>query len=270
MISPDPERLRSYLDELGRTLGRDLTEDDVEVFAFGDSPEMADDLAALVIEHDKRATAGWLDEDGEPEVVAPGDLSVVLDGEGRPVVTLRTDEVVVQALDDVDPAFAWDEGEGDRTRASWLEAHTRFFSRRAGVTDRPLDTSAPRFRFERFSVVQPEPAAPAPLVQRGTATVRPLRADERAWVRALLGDQADSREVHEASGGFAADRCPALLARDGFRSTGLLVFVPRPDGVEVVRLVALDGKRDDPDAVESILREGLDVLTTRYGWGASD
>jgi uncharacterized protein YhfF len=29
----------------------------------------------------------------------------------------------------VDDAFAWYEGEGDHTRAYWLDAHTRYFSR---------------------------------------------------------------------------------------------------------------------------------------------
>lgn len=262
----DPALLDAYLDEVAERTGtRPIPAD---VFAFGNSAEMADELARLVRDEDKRATAGWL-APGESTAPAPGDLSVVLDGQGRPAATVRTDEVVVQALTAVDPAFAWDEGEGDRTRTWWLEGHDRFFRREAEHSDRPYDPEERTFRFERFSLVDPDPGAPEPLVRQGDAHVRPLRADERAWVRALLGDQADAPEVLEASGGWPADRCPALLARDGFRSTGLLVFVPHPDRVDEVRLVALDGKRDDPDAVEAILRAGLEVLRQRYGWGTS-
>ena len=57
-------------------------------------------------------------EDGEP-TSRPGDFVVMLVGEGRP----RTTEVTIKPLSEVDEAFAWDEGEGDRTREWWLDAH---------------------------------------------------------------------------------------------------------------------------------------------------
>ena len=38
---------------------------------------------------------------------------------------------MIKPLPQVDEAFAWDEGEGDRTREWWLDAHRRYFARQA-------------------------------------------------------------------------------------------------------------------------------------------
>ena len=68
-----------------------------QAWAFGDSPEMADELAELVIDGPKRATAGLVVEyeaDGDP-VPQAGDHSVILDGAGRPVAVIRATEVRV-------------------------------------------------------------------------------------------------------------------------------------------------------------------------------
>lgn len=125
-------------------------------FAFGDSPEMADELSGLVLHGPKRATAGlYLDYvSGEEPVPAPGDHWVVLDGRRDPVCVIRTTQVEIKPLDRVDDAFAWDEGEGDRSLAFWMAAHQRFFRRsceRAGerFTDDILTVC------ERFDLVWP-------------------------------------------------------------------------------------------------------------------
>ena len=96
-------------------------------FAFGDSPELADELATLVVAGRKRATAGAvadLEADADP-FPAPGQHWVVRDGAGAPRCVIRTEEVRVGPLRSVEAAFAWDEGELDRTRESWLDAHRR-------------------------------------------------------------------------------------------------------------------------------------------------
>ena len=54
---------------------------------------------------------------------------VALDGAGRPRAVLRTVELVQRRFDEVDEAFAFDEGEGDRSLAYWREAHRRYFTR---------------------------------------------------------------------------------------------------------------------------------------------
>ncbi len=128
----------------------------VTAFAFGDSAEMADELGLLVLHGPKRATAGLLQEfeaEGEP-LPRVGDRCVVLGGDGRPLAVVCTIDVRVGPLSSVDDSFAWDEGEGDRTRAWWLDAHTRFFTRRCATLGVPFAEDV-AVVFERFEVVFP-------------------------------------------------------------------------------------------------------------------
>lgn len=101
------------------------------VWAFGDTPEMADELGSLVRDGPKRATTSlrsWYEGDDAEPVPTEGALSVVLDGGGDPICVVRTVKVEVRPFGEVDEAFAWVEGEGDRSLAYWRDAHLRFFA----------------------------------------------------------------------------------------------------------------------------------------------
>lgn len=127
-----------------------------DVYAFGDSPAMADELLALVLHGPKRATAGLVaefEQSGEP-LPEVGTLSVVLDGAGRPACVLETTDVTVKPVGDVDAAFAWDEGEGDRTVDDWLDAHRRFYTRTLAARGVEFSDDMPAV-FERFRLVWP-------------------------------------------------------------------------------------------------------------------
>lgn len=106
-------------------------------FVFGNDPEMADELGLLVRDGPKRATTSLLSEyeDDDEPIPSVGDLSVVLDGRGDPLCVIRTVEVEVRPFGLVDEAFAWVEGEGDRSLAYWREAHIRFFASVGGPVD---------------------------------------------------------------------------------------------------------------------------------------
>jgi uncharacterized protein YhfF len=135
-----------------------------DVVALGDTPEMATRLAALVTHGPKRATAGNLRafEEGGEQMPKEGDHVLLVDGAGDPVAVWRTTDVKVKPLDQVTDRFAWDEGEGDRSRAYWLDAHQRFFRREAQANGWPYDDAMPTV-FERFAVVwPPDIADPAP------------------------------------------------------------------------------------------------------------
>ena len=126
------------------------------VVAFGDSPEMGDALLALVLSGRKRATASLVRDyaaRGEP-LPRKGDFAIVVDGRGHPKCIFRTAEVVVKPLADVDDAFAWDEGEGDRTRDYWLRAHRQYFSAQAEREGFDMDDGIETV-FERFEIVWP-------------------------------------------------------------------------------------------------------------------
>ncbi len=55
---------------------------------------------------------------------------VMLNGSGVPKAILETVELIQKRFSEVDEAFAFDEGEGDRTLAYWRAAHRSYFERR--------------------------------------------------------------------------------------------------------------------------------------------
>ncbi|PSH67156.1 MULTISPECIES: ASCH domain-containing protein [Phyllobacterium] len=120
---------------------------DAVTFAFGDSPALADELLALVLAGKKTATCSALrdyasDSAGKPVV---GRRDVVLDGAGKPAAVIETVEVSYRRFDEVDPAFARDEGEGDGTLEQWRHGHESYFRRNGGFSP-DMDLLCERFR----------------------------------------------------------------------------------------------------------------------------
>ncbi len=108
----------------------------LETFSFGDRPALAENLARLVLAGVKRATC-WAASEGLQTHV--GKLMVMLDGAGRPAAVIETTELVMRRFGEVDEAFAFEEGEGDRTLAYWRRAHQRYFERHGTFApDMPL------------------------------------------------------------------------------------------------------------------------------------
>jgi len=140
----------------------DLAHDAYDVVACGDSPALKTELAELIVSGVKRATAGLVRQFGpgaEPPPVLGGYV-VVVDGDGRPRAIWRTTEVRTGPLDSVDERFAFDEGEGDRTREWWLDAHRRYFGRKAATEGFDMHDKIETV-FERFEVVWPPEIADA-------------------------------------------------------------------------------------------------------------
>ena len=131
-------------------------EEDPPVEQFGDHAALADELLGLVLAGTKRATAGlvvYFTHENEP-LPRIGGHWIACDSSGTPRCVLRTTELRLGPLASVDDAFAWDEGEDDRTRASWLAEHLAYFTRiqeaRGAAWSDDLEVV-----FERFSVVWP-------------------------------------------------------------------------------------------------------------------
>jgi uncharacterized protein YhfF len=152
-----------------RALWRDYTasrtapappEEEPPVEQFGDSAALADQLLDLVLAGTKRATAGLVADfvhESEP-LPRIGGHWIVCDGAGVPRAILRSTELRIGPLASVDDAFAWDEGENDRTRAGWLAGHLAYFTRtqqaRGAAWSDDLEVV-----FERFRVVWPPEVA---------------------------------------------------------------------------------------------------------------
>ncbi len=140
-----------------------VTAEAYEVVALGDGVETADKLLELVLAGIKRATASLAQDYGAGSRPPPkvGDYAVLVDGRNKPRCVWRTTEIEVKPLDEIDDMFAFDEGEGDRTRESWLPDHRTYFGRRAAregflMHDR-IETV-----FQRFTIVWPRLFADGP------------------------------------------------------------------------------------------------------------
>lgn len=114
-------------------------------FSFGDSPALADKLAALVVAGIKTATCCPVSGGIDTEV---GQQWVVRDGSGRPVAVIETTELTQRRFDEVDAQFAYDEGEGDRSLQYWRDAHRRYFMRRGEFAEDML------LYCERFKLIE--------------------------------------------------------------------------------------------------------------------
>lgn len=114
-------------------------------FAFGDGPELADELLDLVIKGVKAATCSTEDE---PNTSTPGERWIVLDGRGQARCVIETTEVTYRRFGNVDAAFAHEEGEGDRSLAYWRQAHRNYFGRQGKFSEDMM------LMCERFRLVE--------------------------------------------------------------------------------------------------------------------
>ena len=132
-----------------------------EAFAFGDSDELAAELARLVLSGTKRATAGslWTFESMGKPLPAPGDLSVVTTWAGEPLCIIETLSLDVVPFHSVTAEFAATEGEGDGSLAFWRKAHRDYFTRECARLQSEFSEDMP-VACERFSVVY-QPAGSA-------------------------------------------------------------------------------------------------------------
>ncbi|MBG6237875.1 uncharacterized protein YhfF [Mycetocola sp. CAN_C7] len=123
---------------------------------FGNSARLADALLHEVTHGVKRATAELaaqyaVDEDPLPRV---GSHWIACDSTGVPRIIMRSIELRLGTFDSVDDAFAFDEGEDDRTLASWRREHAKYWTSTCaarGVAWSEDDEIV----FERFRVVWP-------------------------------------------------------------------------------------------------------------------
>jgi uncharacterized protein YhfF len=176
---------------------------DYDAWAFGDeeSPDLADELAWLVLHGPKRATTClYEDAVADGDMPTPGAYSVVLDGSGGPVCVIRTTEVDIRPFGEVDDAYAWDEGEGDRSLAFWRQAHIDFFAQNGHTIED--DTLVV---LERFDLLWPRPG------EEGWRRYRP--ADDP--VSQLLAGYAAARSDGDVAALVAAHAPGSFAVRAG-------------------------------------------------------
>jgi len=127
-----------------------------DAFGFGAELGVADELAALVLAGCKRATTSLPVQYtalGEP-LPQPGDLSIILQGDGVPVAIIERTRIETKPFEEVDAAYAAIEGEGDGSLAQWRAGHMAYFG---AVCERRGEQFDPRMPVlcQEFRVVWP-------------------------------------------------------------------------------------------------------------------
>lgn len=130
--------------------------DEVQLSTFGDSEEMGRALNQLVLTGPKRATAALLRDYRDEPMPAVGVWVCSLWPDGSPALLWRVRQVNVVPFGEVDAAFAWDEGEGDRTLEDWRRGHRAYFERQAAAEGWTF-TDAEPIVLERFELIWPRP-----------------------------------------------------------------------------------------------------------------
>lgn len=97
-----------------------------QAWSFGNTKEMADELAELVNCNIKTATTSAFElceiGDDMPQV---GDYNIILNSSKEPVCITQTKVVYIMPYNLITPEHAW--REGDRSYKYWREVHDSFF-----------------------------------------------------------------------------------------------------------------------------------------------
>jgi GNAT superfamily N-acetyltransferase len=172
----------------------------------------------------------------EDAPVADG-YSIVTEFDGRPRCVVRTTWLDQRPLREVDAVFAWDEGEGDRTLADWMDGHRRYFGRVCPSLGIAFSDDLPVV-LERFELLYPFDAALNP-VDCGPRIVP-------GWLPGAVGAIAAMHATYYSrEHGFGvrfeakvAAECAAFCARLDPARDGLWLLV---DGGRIAGSIVIDG-----------------------------
>ena len=105
--------------------------DNLRLIEFGTPGESRTRLIDFIVNGNKRATAGLLDDyakESEP-IESVGECLAMLDNDDQHVATLRVTRVKVSRFIDVSDEFALAEAEGDLNAADFRASHSDYWSR---------------------------------------------------------------------------------------------------------------------------------------------
>lgn len=145
---------KEYLKSIGQDpVGTSLT---YESWHFCDNEEDANELAQLVLEGTKRATASLYQsyEFENEELPKEGNHIVVTDWDGIARCIIKSIKVTILPFGDVTEDQARIEGEGDKSLKYWREGHIGFFTRECQAMGLEFNEDM-LVVFQEFKVVYP-------------------------------------------------------------------------------------------------------------------
>ena len=176
--------------------------DNLRSIEFGTPGESRARLIDFIVNGNKRATAGLLDDyakESEP-IESVGECLAMLDNDDHHVATLRVTRVEVSRFIDVSDEFALAEAEGDLNAADFRASHSEYWSRIGEtVTD---ETQIVQVYFELL-----------------THRLRPLQSSDAEWIYHACQDTEVQRwtqiprpYTHDHAKSFVVDQNGELLA----------------------------------------------------------
>ena len=200
--------------------------DNLRSIEFGTPGESRARLIDFIVNGNKRATAGLLDDyakESEP-VESVGECLAMLDNDNQHVATLRVTRVEVSRFIDVPDEFALAEAEGDLNAADFRASHSEYWSRIGEtITD---ETQIVQVYFELL-----------------THRLRPLQSSDAEWIYHACQDT----EVQHWT------KIPRPYTREHAKS-----FVVDQNG-ELLANAIIDSRTGEPAGVAGIhhIKDGL-------------
>lgn len=150
------DAIKNFWEEFCLTNSEANSETPYQIWHFGNTSEMARELAVLVLRKKKTATASLVElNERNPEHAPVEDgYSVVTDFENNPLCIIQTTEISHLPFNEVDAQFASDEGEGDQSLKYWREVHQNYFSKEAANLGLKFDEQT-LICCERFRLLYP-------------------------------------------------------------------------------------------------------------------
>ncbi len=133
-----------------------ITNRSYQAWHFCDNKEDANELAELVLQGKKRATASavWCYKAEGESLPSPGNYSIITDFSGSAKCVIETTLINVVPFNKVSAEFAAKEGEGDLSLEYWRKGHRDFFTRDMAEIGREFSEDMPVV-CEEFKVVYP-------------------------------------------------------------------------------------------------------------------
>ena len=200
--------------------------DNLRSIEFGTPGESRARLIDFIVNGNKRATAGLLDDyakESEP-VESVGECLAMLDNDNQHVATLRVTRVEVSRFIDVPDEFALAEAEGDLNAADFRASHSEYWSRIGEtITD---ETQIVQVYFELL-----------------THRLRPLQSSDAEWIYLACQDTEVQRWT----------KIPRPYTREHAKS-----FVIDQNG-ELLANAIIDSRTGEPAGVAGIhhIKDGL-------------
>ncbi len=205
--------------------------DNLRSIEFGTPGESRARLIDFIVNGNKRATAGLLDDyakESEP-VESVGECLAMLDNDNQHVATLRVTRVEVSRFIDVPDEFALAEAEGDLNAADFRTSHSAYWSRIGEtITD---ETQIVQVYFELL-----------------THRLRPLQSSDAEWIYHACQDTEVQRWT----------QIPRPYTRDHAKS-----FVADQNG-ELLANAIINSRTGEPEGVAGIHHIKDGVATVGY------